>query len=151
MNTLPPEPPIPPDQPTEPTRRVPREVVAPRPAVERIPPEEVAVERRWENPWPALLAGLLALIVGGALGYAVGHNSRTDSTQTVSRSPVTQTVNHTTTVVHPKVLVHTVTSRTVTQAPASPSPASEERTRTIEENLRKLERENEALREGKEG
>lgn len=125
--------------------------MAPRPAVERVPPEEVAVAPRWENPWPALVAGLLALIVGAALGYAVGHKNRTATTQTLSRAPATRTVNHTTTVVHPTVLVHTVTSKTVTQAPVSPSPASEERTRTTEERLRKVERENEALREGKEG
>lgn len=141
-----PTPPVPPPrrpiapagQPTEPlARAVPRQ-----PVVERVPLEPPAYGPRDSSPWPAVLAGTLALIVGALVGYLIGHNDRT-TTETRAGAAVTHSV--TTTV--PKVEVRTVTSKTVTQTAAPPNAAAEERARTTEERLRKAEAENERLQQ----
>ena len=140
----PPEPPTPPGRPippagrpTEPlARALPRQPVVERAAVEP-PPDD------WgsSSPWLAILIGTLALIVGGLVGYLIGHNNGT--TEPRRGAAVTQTV--TTTV--PRVEVHTVTSKTVTQVTAPPNSAAEEGVRATEERLRKAEAENERLKQ----
>ncbi|MGH2832693.1 MAG: hypothetical protein ACRDK2_07950 [Solirubrobacteraceae bacterium] len=108
-----------------------------------LPPED----RRWENPWPAILIGVLALIVGGVIGYAVGHKGETVSERNAHEAPpLTRTVTSTVTV--PKVVVqtNTVTAKTVTQTPSPANQANEERRTEAETNLRKTERENRELK-----
>jgi hypothetical protein len=155
-HTRPTEPlrPAAPVPPTEPLRRP----VAPRqppvvplaaPVVERVPTAALLNEPRWSNPWPAFLALLAGLLIGGIVGYLVSNHAET--TQRANRSTPTRTVTNTRTVVQPKVLVrtNTVTSNTVTQAP--PSPAGEEQRLQAEAAVKRLERENEELRRGAEG
>jgi hypothetical protein len=141
----PPRPPVPPTQPTRPLGAPvpPREPALAPPVVERLPPEPLPAGPWWDNPWPAVLAGILGLIAGGLLGYAVGHNGQT-VTEAQRGPAITHTVTNTTTVVRPKVA--TVTAKTVTQTPAPANPANEERRSEVEAKLRKVERENEELK-----
>ena len=90
------------------------------------------------------MTGLLGLLVGGLIGYLVGHSG--ESTKTVANGPaVTHTVTSTKTVPGP-TKVETVTQKTVTQAP--PSPEAERKLEEAEEKVSKLERENEEQRKG---
>lgn len=143
------EPPMPPDGPpteaTQPLRPVqpipprvaarPREPLAPERVVERVPPAYPPDEPGREGPWPAIVAGILALLVGGVLGYAIGNHESGGS----GRRSEASTATVTRTVVQPKVVEH---SRTVT----APNTASEERRVEAETSLRKAERENEELK-----
>jgi hypothetical protein len=154
----PPRPPAPPTQPTRPLRTpaVPVQPVAPvarEAVVERFPPELPPEGPWWENPWPALIAGVLCLLIGGLIGYLIGHRAETSTEAGASRAGITHTVTRTNTVVRPKVVVHTdtVTARTVTQTPAPVNSANEERRTEAEANLRRVERENEELRQREEG
>jgi hypothetical protein len=116
--------------------------------VERLPPEPPEGPW-WDNPWPAVLTGILGLIVGGLVGYAVGGKGETVTESNRNAGPaVTHTITKTTTVVHPKVVVrtNTVTAKTVTQTPAPANAESEQRLSTAEASLRKAERENEELK-----
>jgi len=108
--------------------------------VERVPPP-LEPDPGWSNPWAAVLAGIVGLLAGGLLGYALRGNG--ESTRTTAGPALTRTV--TSTVVHPKVVVrtNTVTSSTVTQTPSS---AERQRLVEAEAKARKLERENEELR-----
>lgn len=151
MSARPPEPPGPPGEvtrPTEPLRAPvpPRQPlnppVAPR-VVERVPALP-AEDPWWSNPWVALLAAIVGLLLGGLVGYALGHNGRSSEAGAGGRSAATRTVTSTHTVVQPKVVVRTVTANTVTQAP--PNPASERRRLEAETKASKLEKENEELR-----
>ncbi len=151
VSSEPPRPPLPPTQPTErldapvPPRR-PRVVPGEPLVAERLPPALPPEERRWDNPWPAILTGLLALVIGGVIGYAIGHNGETTSDRGAHEAPVAHTVTSTTTV--PKVVTqtNTVTSSTVKQAPSPANQANEERRTEAETNLRKAERENQELK-----
>jgi hypothetical protein len=140
---------VPPTRPTEPLNAppVPRQPLAgpvvAEPMVERLPPEPPPRGPWGDTAWAPIVTGLLALIVGGLIGYAVGKG---ESNETRRGSAVTQTVTNTKTVVHPVVRTDTVTSKTVTQTPAPANPASEERLAEAETKLRKLERENEELK-----
>jgi hypothetical protein len=110
---------------------------------ERLPPEAAPPRPWWDNPWPALTAGLLALLAGGALGYVIGHKSEG------SRAPgVTHTVTNTATVTQPKTVVqtNTVTASTVKETQSPVNRANEERRREAETTLRKTEQENRELR-----
>ncbi len=142
----PPRPPAPPTQPlgapVQPVVPVAHAAYA-EPVVERLPPEGPW----WENPWPAIVTGIIALIVGGLIGYAIGDRGESSSEAQRAGAPaVTRTVDHTTTVVHPKVVVHTVTSNTVTQTTSPANAENEQRRSEAETNLRKAERENEELK-----
>lgn len=154
-NQEPPRPPAPPTQPTQPLnpaaapQRPVAVPVASQPVVERLPPELPPEGPWWDNPWPAIVTGILGLIVGGLLGYAVGGKGETvTEAQRGPRTAIAHTVTHTTTVVRPKVVVHTdtVTAKTVTQTPAPVNSANEERRTEAEANLRRAERENEELK-----
>lgn len=136
-------PPPPPPGPRTPRAGVAPPAVAPpvvqeRPPIvqERVPPPYPPEEPG--NPWAAFTVGLIALLLGGVIGYAVGNNNGS-GTEHASR-----TVTQVHTVVQPKVVTNTVTSKTVTQAP--PNPANEQRRVEAEANLHKLEKENEELR-----
>jgi hypothetical protein len=150
----PPRPPAPPTQPTQaldPTAPAPRVVapVATQPVVERLPPELPPEGPWWENPWPAIVTGVLCLIVGGLIGYAIGHKGEsTAGERQAGRAVPEQTVTRTNTVVRPKVIVrtNTVTASTVTQTPAPANSANEERRTEAEADLRRVERENEELK-----
>ena len=137
--------------PTEPTERLdappPTPPLAPRVppqrVVEHVPAEPLPPDRPWwENPGPAILAGIVGLIIGGLLGYLIGEKQEPSRTGPAAAA---HTVTRTVTTVQPKVIVrtNTVTDKTVTQAPA---PASEAQTRETETTLRRLEKENEELR-----
>jgi hypothetical protein len=150
-----PRPPAPPTQPTRPlgapatTTPVAREAPVVERPVERLPPQPPADGPWWENPWPAVLTGILGLIVGGLVGYAVGGKGETVTEAQRNAGPaITHTVTQTTTVVHPKVVVrtNTVTQKTVTQAPPPANAEGEQRLSTAEASLRKAERENEELK-----
>jgi hypothetical protein len=104
----------------------------------------------WENPWAVLFAGLVALLLGGFIGYLIGNSNETGR-------GVTHTVTNTETVVHPKTITqtNTVTAKTVKETPApsttreAPSAASQEseaRRGEAEATLRKVEKENRELR-----
>jgi hypothetical protein len=133
--------------PTEPTRPL-RASVAPRapvpPPVDRVvevPPVYPADPSWSDNPWPVLLVALLALIVGGLLGYLIGNKGESSSGSQNQPGPaVTQTVTHSSTVVQPKTVERTVT------APAPTNTVNEERRVEAETALRKSERENERLK-----
>lgn len=149
MNAEPPrQPPVgaPPTAPTQPLGApvAPRVPLAPPPVervVERAPPPYPADPSWWDNPWPALLLALLALIIGGVLGYVIGGKGETSSgSANQTRQPVTQTVTHSNTVVQPKIVEHTVTT------PAPANTANEERRVEAESALRKAEQENERLK-----
>ena len=119
------------------------------PVVERLPPELPPEDRWWANPGPAIVAGILGLVVGGLLGYAIGGKGETVSeTQRGGGTAITHTVTRTNTVVQPKVEVHTNT--VTTTAPAStPAPSGsegEERRHEAEEDRRRVERENAELK-----
>lgn len=123
--------------------------VAAQPVVERLPPELPPEGPWWENPWPAILTGVLCLIVGGLIGYAIGHKGEGASGERRdARLASPQTVTRTETVVRPKVVVRTdtVTDSTVTQTPAPANSANEERRTEAEADLRRSERENEELK-----
>jgi hypothetical protein len=123
--------------------------VATQPVVERLPGELPPEGPWWDNPWPAIVTGILGLIVGGLIGYAIGNKGETVSeAQRNARTGIAQTVTHTTTVVRPKVVVrtNTVTAKTVTQTPAPANAANEERRTEAEANLHRVERENEELK-----
>jgi hypothetical protein len=113
------------------------------PLVERAPPPLPPEDPWWSNPWAALTVGILGLLLGGVIGYAIGKNSE-GTRSSASGPPVTHTVTNTSTVVRPKVVVRTVTANTVTQTPANP--AEEQRRVEAEAKARKLETENEELR-----
>jgi hypothetical protein len=110
-------------------------------ADERLPPVLPSEERWWQDPWPAILAALLTLIVGGVVGYVIGHNRETAAARSGHEAPVTRTVTHTTTV--PKVITQT---NTVTQTPLPSNQANEERRTEAETNLRTAEQENRELK-----
>lgn len=140
--------------PTEPLRgpapppRVPRAAPAAPPLVEeRYAPPPYPPEDPWySNPGAAFMVGLVALLLGGVIGYAIGHgNASSKPGTTAAARTVTRTV------VQPKIVNHTntVTASTVTQAP--PNPANEQRRVEAEANLHKLEKENEELRQSAEG
>jgi hypothetical protein len=150
----PPRPPAPPTQPTQPLHTpVPptQPVVAPvaaQPVVERLPEDLPPEGPWWDNPWPAIVTGVLCLIVGGLLGFAIGDKGETREARSGARAASTDTVTHTTTVERPKVVVqtNTVTAKTVTQTPAPANSEDEERRTEAETNLRRVERENEELK-----
>jgi hypothetical protein len=125
--------------------RVPAEPVLER---ERLPPELPPEGPWWENPWPAIVTGVLCLIVGGLIGYAIGHNGEASREGQAARAGAPSTVTRTATVVRPKVIVRTdtVTASTVTQTPAPANTANEERRTEAEADLRRVERENEELK-----
>jgi hypothetical protein len=140
---------MPPTQPTE-------QLATPAAAreVERLPPEPRPEGQWWDNPWPAILIGILALIVGGVVGYALGNKGETSTEAQRGGGPaITDTITHTTTVVKPKVVVrtNTVTANNVTQTPAPANSQNEERRIEAETNLRRAERENEELKRQLEG
>lgn len=115
-------------------------------AAERLPPELPPPDPWWGNPWPAILIGILGLLIGAALGYALSGGKTVTEAQRAGGPAVTQTVTNTRTV--PKVVVrtNTVTSNTVTQTPAPANAGNEERRVEAETRLRKAERENEELK-----
>jgi hypothetical protein len=109
-----------------------------------LPPED---DRWWGNPWAAFLAGVLGLLAGGILGYAIGDSSNTvTTTGRGTRAAITQTVTRTNTVTQPKVVERSNTVTATTQAPAPAGPAGEERRAEDESRLRRAERENEELK-----
>jgi hypothetical protein len=123
--------------------------IARQPVVERLPPDYPPEGPWWGNPWPAIVVGVLCLIVGGLLGYAIG--ARSDGATREERGALSvpaRTVTRSTTVVRPKVLVRTdtVTAKTVTQTPAPANSTDETRRAEAEANLRRAERENEELK-----
>ncbi|MHB8233080.1 MAG: hypothetical protein ACYDHT_00350 [Solirubrobacteraceae bacterium] len=149
----PPRPPVPPTRPTEPLAApvAPRQArpaaVVEEPVVERVPPSALPPEDRWGNPWPAIVAVVVGLLAGGLLGYAIGHHDDTGSAARRASAPTaTHTVTRTNTIVHPKVVVHTVTAKTVTQTPAPANAENEARRGEAESSLRRVERENTELR-----
>jgi uncharacterized protein (DUF697 family) len=94
-----------------------------------------------------ILIGILGLIAGVLVGYLIGHHGRRVVTEAQGTGPaITHTVTHTTTAVHPQVVVHTVTAKTVEQTPAPANAENEARRREAEAQTRTLERENEELR-----
>ncbi len=144
-----PEPPYPPrtppGEPTEPLRRSPPlqpRTAVPPPAAEYAPvPPEPYERPPWrENPWPAILTALIALVIGGFVGYLIGENGNNDE-----RERPRATVTHTTTVERPKTVVqtHTVTASTVKE---TPNQSGEARRQEAESNLRNAEQENKELR-----
>jgi hypothetical protein len=90
---------------------------------------------------------VLCLIVGGLIGYAIGHKGEGAAGERQGRLAAPQTVTRTATVVRPKVVVRTdtVTASTVTQTPAPANSANEER--RTQADLRRVERENEELKQ----
>jgi len=114
-----------------------------QPAVDRLPPQFPPERPWWDNPWPAIVIGILGLIVGGLLGYALGDKGETVTEARGHGPAITRTVTNTTSVVRPKVVVQT---NTVTQTPPPASSANEARRSEAEAKLRKVERENEELK-----
>lgn len=124
--------------------RAPRVPVEPPPVervVERASPEYLEPVPGRDSPWPAILAGVVGLLVGALLGYAIAQQSES----TNRRAAAVQTVTRTSTVVQPKVIEH---SNTVT-APANA--ANEEHRVDAESRLRSAERENEELKQQLQG
>jgi hypothetical protein len=119
----------------------PRQPSPPGYEYERPPPAPPGRGRGWENPWPAILIGIIALLIGGGVGYAIGHKSEERAGATV-----THTVTNTTTVEHPKTVVQTNAVTTIKETPAPANQANEERRREAEANLRKVEKENQELK-----
>jgi hypothetical protein len=113
------------------------------PAYERLPPAAPPPESWWENPWPAVVAGILALLLGGFVGYAIGHKGESQH-----GAGATHTVTNTMTVVHPKTVVqtNTVTASTVKETPSPTNQANEARLSQAEASLRKAEKENGELK-----
>jgi CBS domain containing-hemolysin-like protein len=139
-----------PTRPTEPLRApIPPRPPAARPVAsqvverERVPPLP-AEGPPSGNPWAFFAVALVALLIGGIAGYAIGH-SKGESTGRAGAAARTVTQTVTT----PKVVVRTVTSKTVTQAPSNET--NEQRRIEAESKLRALERENEELRSQGEG
>jgi hypothetical protein len=121
----------------------PRPPVVPEQVVERVP-----VEPRdgWASPATVALLGILGLIVGGLVGYLIGHHGKRVTRAQGTGPAITHTVTHTTTV-HPQPVVHTVTAKTVEQTQAPANAENEARRREAEAQTRTLERENEELRQ----
>jgi len=131
-----------PTRPTEPLRpAAPRQPEQPYAERERYAAEPPPKDPWWSNPWAAFSVGLIGVLLGALVGYLVGHNNAPTKTVT-GGPPVTHTVTSTQTV--PKVT--TVTSKTVTQAPAD-----EQKRVEAEEKVKTLERENEELRKAEGG
>jgi len=137
-------PPEPAQPPTEPLNRPvpprsPRAPVEPDVAYERIPPE--ATPPHWyDNAGAVIATALVALLIGGVVGYLIGNSSENEHP-----SGVTHTVTSTATVVHPKTVTNTVTASTVRETPSPANQANEARLRETEANLSKLEKENQEL------
>jgi hypothetical protein len=122
--------------------RQPRAPGEPAYAYERLPPEGPPPRGPWwESPWPAVLVAIIALLVGGGIGYAIGNSEESGHASTF-----TQTQTTTNTVTQPKTVVQTVTASTVRETPAPANPANEERRREAEANLKKAEKENQELK-----
>jgi len=142
----PPRPPLPPTQPlggVVPPHQ-PRPPVVAEQVVERVPPEP---PEGWASPATAVLLGILGLIVGALVGYLIGHHGKRTTEAGGTGPAITHTVTHTTTAVHPQVVVHTVTAKTVEQTPSPANAENEARRREAEAQTRTLERENEELRQ----
>lgn len=142
----PPRPPLPPTQPlgASVSPQQPRPPVMAEQVVERVPPEP---PDGWVSPATVILLGILGLLAGALVGYLIGHHGRRVVTEAQGTGPaITHTVTHTTTAVHPQVVVHTVTAKTVEQTPAPANAENEARRREAEAQTRTLERENEELR-----
>jgi hypothetical protein len=144
--------------PTQPTQPLGAPAVQPRqphpppvvaePVVERLPVEPPP-ERWWDDPWPALVAGVIGLVAGALLGLALGDNGKTVTQPSGGGQPaITHTVGRTTTVVQPKVVVrtNTVTATTTAPTPAPSGSQEAERAGEAEANRRNVERENEELK-----
>jgi hypothetical protein len=109
---------------------------------DRSAPEPLRPASWWENPWPAIAAGVVALVAGGLLGFVVGDKSET------SRAPaVTRTVTNTTTVVHRTTVVQadTVTGPAAKEPPSPPGAAEDRRHRETKA-LHEAEQETRRLR-----
>ena len=143
----PPRPPVPPPgAPRQPRR------LGDEPVVERLPLEPPPEDRRWGNPWAAVVAGIVGVLSSVLIGRAVRNNKKTvTETERAGQPAVTQTVTQTKTVVQPKLEVHTTTVTAPTSTPSPANAESEARTREIEKNLRKVEKENEELKRQIEG
>jgi hypothetical protein len=129
--------PVPPQQP-----RAPIQQPAPAYAYDRVPPEGLPPDRWWDNSGVAVAAAIIALLVGGVVGYLIGHESESE------HRGVPRTVTSTATVVRPKTVVqtHTVTASTVKETPSPANQANEARLTEAETNLRKSEKENQELK-----
>ncbi len=79
------------------------------------------------------------------MGYAVGH--KRESATAGREPPITQTVNHTTTVTRPSVTTKTITKSAPINAEGEERRReAEARLREVETRLRKTERQNEELK-----
>jgi hypothetical protein len=110
------------------------------PEYERLPPERLPPGPWWASPGPAILAAIIALLVGGGVGYLIGHNANSEGA-----AGATHTVTNTTTA-QPKTVTNTVTSTTVKETSPPANQANEERRREAEADLRKAEKENQELK-----
>ena len=81
----------------------------------------------WQDAWGTVLVGVLALIIGGLIGVAVGRSGNgAGRTVTEKQQAEAQTVTHANTrtvLAPPRVIVHTHTV-TVTNQVSTPAPAS---------------------------
>jgi hypothetical protein len=94
----------------------------------------------WQSPWLASLAAIVALLIGGGVGYAIGNGESGSGT-------TTHTATTTTTVTQPpKTVTNTVTSTTIKETASPANQANEERRREAEADLRKVEKENQELK-----
>jgi hypothetical protein len=115
--------------------------VEPAREYERLPPEGPPPGPWRESPWLAILAAIAALLIGGAVGYAIGESGK-------GEGGVTHTAANTTTVTEPpKTVTNTVTSTTVKETAAPANQTNEERRREAEADLRKVEKENQELKQ----
>ncbi|HUA73360.1 MAG TPA: hypothetical protein VL988_01220 [Solirubrobacteraceae bacterium] len=119
----------------------PRPPVVSEQVVERVPPDP---REGWASPGTVVLLGILGLIVGGLVGYLIGHHGKRTTVARGAGPAITHTVTHTTT--RPQVVVHTVTAKTVEQTQAPANAENESRRREAEAQTRTLERENEELK-----
>src|SRR5205085_4739230 len=145
------EPSRPPAPSTQPTERLgaplrPRQPIPAQPDLESLPPAPPPDDRAWGNPWAALVAGIVGLLLGALIGIAVGGKGKTvTQTQAGGQPALTRTVTQTQT--QPTVEVRTKTVTTTSPASAE----SEARAREAGTNLRKAGRENGAHRRQAEG